>query len=102
MATRGAGAAVDLIARRSACLGAVANGQRTGPHRGDFRRGCSNWAGPRAATCASKSAGRGEAMPMTRKFAAELGALTPDVIVATGVSAWPVAADDTAVPIVFV
>ena len=47
-------------------------------------RGCSNWAGPSAATCGSTLAGV-RAMP-TRfaSYAAELVALAPDVILAAG------------------
>ena len=47
-------------------------------------RACSNWAGPTAATCGSTPAGP-RAMPTDiRKHAAELVALAPDVILATG------------------
>ena len=46
-------------------------------------RGCSNWAGPTAATCGSTIAGP-RAMPTDiRRYAAELVALAPDVILAT-------------------
>ena len=49
---------------------------------------CSNWAGPTAATCASISAGP-QAMPTDiRKYAAELVALAPDVILATAARLW--------------
>ena len=42
-------------------------------------RGCSNWAGPTAATCGSTPAGP-QAMPSAlRRYAAELVALAPDV-----------------------
>ena len=46
-------------------------------------RGCSNWAGPMAATCGSISAGP-QVIPLTSsKYAAELVALAPDVIFAS-------------------
>ena len=46
-------------------------------------RGCSNWAGPSAATCGSTIAGP-RAMPTRiRRYAAELVALAPDVILAS-------------------
>ena len=58
--------------------------EATGPHRGVPCRGCSNWAGPTAATCGSTIAGA-RAMPTAiRRYAAELVALAPDVILAAG------------------
>ncbi len=66
---------------------------RAGPHRGVPSRGCSNWAGPTAATCGSTLAGQ-RAMPRARKYAAELVALAPDVILATGVQRGAVATGD--------
>ena len=49
-----------------------------------FGRRCSNWAGPTAATCGSTLAGRQATPDDIRKYAAELVALAPDVILATG------------------
>ena len=54
---------------------------RTGQHRGIPAGAEANWAGPRAATCGSNTAGR-EPISTLRGHAAELVALAPDVIVA--------------------
>ena len=79
---------------------------RSGSRRPAWRRsckGCSNWAGPTAATCGSTIAGA-RAMPTNiRKYAAELAALAPDVILATGTAAMaPLLQATRTVPIVFV
>ena len=65
-------------------------------------KGCSNWAGPTAATCGSTTAGA-QAMP-TRfaRYAAELVALAPDVILANGTATVaPLLQATRTVPIVF-
>ena len=49
-----------------------------------FSKFCSNWAGPTAATCGSIIAGARGSADNIRRYAAELVALTPDVILATG------------------
>ena len=49
-----------------------------------FGRRCSNWAGPTAATCGSTIAGSAAMPTDIRRYAAELVALAPDVILATG------------------
>ena len=66
-------------------------------------RGCSNWAGPTAATCGSTTRwGAGDADSI-RKYAAELVALAPDVILATGTATVaPLLQATRTVPIVFV
>src|SRR6516162_10296007 len=63
---------------------------------------CNNWAGPSAGMCRSTTAGA-QAMPITfAKFAAELVALAPDVIVSTGSPSVAVLQQATrSVPIVF-
>ena len=67
-----------------------------------FCRGCSNWAGPTAATCGSTPLGAGDA-DRIRRYAAELVALAPDVILATGGSTVaPLLQATRTVPIVFV
>ena len=67
-----------------------------------FCRDCSNWAGPTAATCGSTFAGP-QAMPIDiRKYAAELVALAPDVILAPGsTTVGPLLQATRTVPIVF-
>ena len=74
-----------------------------GPHRCVPARRCSNWVGPTAETCRSTIAGA-RAMPTDiRKYAAELVALAPDVILATGTpSLAPLLQATRTVPIVFV
>ena len=47
-------------------------------------RGCSNWAGPTAATCGSTTRWAAGDADRIRRYAAELVALAPDVILATG------------------
>ena len=65
-------------------------------------RGCRNWAGPKAATCGSTSAGPLGDADRTRKYAAELVALAPDVILATGsTTVGPLLQATRTVPIVF-
>ena len=103
MAARGARAAAraDAAHRR-------AHGRRPRTirkHRPASRRscrGCSNWAGPTAATCGSTIRwGAGNADDI-RKYAAELVALAPDVILATGSSTvGPLLQATRTVPIVF-
>ena len=103
VAARGARAAArpDAAHRRAERFGRGRSG-RAGPHRGVRYRGCSNWAGLTAATCGSTSA-RPQAMPThARKYAAELVALAPDVILASGGAAMgPLLQATRTVPIVF-
>ena len=47
-------------------------------------KACKNWVGLKVKTCGSTSAGRAGDADLDRRFAAELVALTPDVILATG------------------
>ena len=65
-------------------------------------RGCSNWAGPTAATCGSTIRwGAGDA-DRFRRYAAELVALAPDVVLASGSPAvGPLLHATRTVPIVF-
>ena len=66
-------------------------------------KGCSNWAGPTAATCGSTIAGAAGDADNIRKYAAELAALAPDVILASGTAAMaPLLQATRTVPIVFV
>ena len=65
-------------------------------------RFCNNWAGPTAATCGSIRAGPREMPELIRKYAAELVALAPDVIFASGNAAVaPLLQATHTVPIVF-
>ena len=65
-------------------------------------RGCSNWAGPTAATCGSTIRWAAANADGIRKYAAELAALAPDVILATGSSiVAPLLQATRTVPIVF-
>ena len=76
---------------------------RTGSPRGVSCRGCKNWAGPTAATCGSTTAGAAGDADRSRKYAAELVALAPDVILAVWqLRAWrPLLQATRTVPIVF-
>ena len=79
---------------------------RSGMHRPASRRshrGCRNWAGPTAATCGSTTRwGAGDA-DRIRRYAAELVALAPDVILASGSPTVAALLQATrTVPIVFV
>ena len=66
-------------------------------------RSCSNWAGPSAATCEIDIRWAGADAESIRKYAAELVALAPDVILANGSSAVaPLLQATRTVPIVFV
>ena len=66
-------------------------------------RGCSNWAGPSAATCGSTTAGPAGDADHIRRHAAELVALAPDVILAHGTATvGPLLQATRTVPIVFV
>ena len=66
-------------------------------------RGCSNWAGPTAATCGSTTRWAAGNADDIRRYAAELVALAPDVILASGASAVaPLLQATRTVPIVFV
>ena len=72
------------------------------PASGRSCRGWRNWAGPSAATCGSTPAGPRPMPPNIRRHAAELVALAPDVILATGASAvGPLLQATRTVPIVF-
>ena len=65
-------------------------------------RACSNWVGPTAATCGSTIAGRRPMPTHIRKYAAELVALAPDVILASGgTTVGPLLQATRTVPIVF-
>ena len=86
MAARGAGAAgrADAAHRRAHGRARADDPEGAGRRRGVRCRCCSNWAGPSVATCGSTSAGP-QAMPPTfARHAAELAALAPDVILASG------------------
>ena len=85
VAARGACAAAPSGCGASACsCPSPRTIRKIRPASRRFCRGCSNWAGPTAATCGSTLAGP-QAMPIDiRKYAAELVALAPDVILATG------------------
>jgi ABC-type uncharacterized transport system substrate-binding protein len=79
---------------------------RTIPKRGPGSRRSSrhfkNWAGPKVATCRSILGSRGGDGERIRKYAAELVALTPDVILAAGGTVMaPLQQATRAVPIVF-
>ena len=72
------------------------------PASGRSCRGCSNWAGPSAATCGSTPAGPRANAAEIRRHAAELVALAPDVILAHGASTvGPLLQATRTVPIVF-
>ena len=74
----------------------------SGPHRGVPAGAGSNWAGPSAATCGSTLAGPTANHAELRRYAAELVALAPDVILAPGASALgPLLQATRTVPIVF-
>ena len=63
---------------------------------------CSDWAGPMAATCKSILAGPRQCRSGIRRYAAELVALAPDVIVASGAATLaPLLQATRTVPIVF-
>ena len=71
-------------------------------HVGVSASDCSSWAGPMAAICGSTIAGPW-AIAESRKYAAELVALAPDVILASGTSPLgPLLQATRTVPIVFV
>jgi ABC-type uncharacterized transport system substrate-binding protein len=66
-------------------------------------RGCRNWAGASSTTFGSIAAGAQRNAELKRRYAAELIALNPDVIVTTGDSNIPPPVQVTrTVPIVFV
>ena len=66
-------------------------------------RRCSNWAGPTAATCGSTTRWAARRCRRIRKYAAELVALAPDVILASGSpTVGPLQQATRTVPIVFV
>ena len=72
------------------------------PASGRFCRGCSNRAGPSAATCGSTLVGPTANADDIRRHAAELVALAPDVILAHGASTVrPLLQATRTVPIVF-
>ena len=73
----------DAAHRRADGLGRGRSGMHSAPRRHSCR-GCRNWAGPMAATCASTSAGAAGDADRMRRHAAELVALAPDVILASG------------------
>ena len=52
--------------------------------RGVSTRTCNNWAGATAATCGSTPAGAADDVERERRYAAELIALAPDIILAAG------------------
>ena len=62
---------------------------------------CSNWVGPTAATCTSISALALEMPPNVRKYAEELVALAPDVILAVSQGLGPLLQATRTIPIVF-
>ena len=65
-------------------------------------RRCRAWAGAWAATCGSTTAGPGPSAPVLQKFAAELAALAPDVILVSGdVAIAPMLQAARTTPIVF-
>ena len=66
-------------------------------------KGCSNWAGPTAATCTSITRLAASNAAALRKYAAELVALAPDVILSGGCRQYgPLLEATRTVPIVFV
>ena len=72
-------------------------------HRGVRCTGCSNWAGPMATICASTFAGALATRNGFRRYAAELVALAPDVILAASGAALAALLRATRIiPIVFV
>ena len=89
LAARGARAAARAdAAHRRAHGPSRGRSGRTGPRSRHSCRVCSNWAGPSAATCGSTIRwGAGDAERI-RRYAAELVALAPDVILATGRRPW--------------
>ena len=67
-----------------------------------FCRGCSNWAGPTAATCGSTTAGPQATPVRFHRYAEELLALAPDVILASATPSVQALQQATrTVPIVF-
>ena len=103
VAAGGAAQQGERMRRIGVLMGAVANDPEGRPASRRFSRACSNWAGSRAATCGSTSAGPPGNADDIRRYAVELAALTPDVILATGsISMAPLLQATRAVPIVFV
>ena len=84
----------------------VAVGGRSGitrPHCGVRAGHCRNWAGPTAATCRIDTRWGGGDADRFRRYAAELVALAPDVILVSGGSGMgPMLQATRTVPIVFV
>ena len=81
--------------------GSVANDPNAQANIAAFLQALENWAGLSAATCGSK-AGRAPACRDTRKYAAEVVALAPDVILCNGTAnLGPVLQATRTVPIVF-
>ena len=104
MAARGTGAAAEQIGASGCSWARSRTVRRDRPASRLFSRGCSNWAGPRERNVRIdfRWPGAGNADDI-RKYAAELVALAPDVILATGsISMAPLLQMTRAVPIVFV
>ena len=87
VAAGGAGAAGPSGCGASACSASRRDDQNDRPASRRSCRGCSNWAGPMATTCGSTIA-RARGCRRIRRYAAELVALAPDVILACGSPAW--------------
>ena len=74
----------ERMRRVGVLMNLAADEPEGGPPHGVLCRDCRNWAGPSAATCGSTSAGARAMLSDIRKYAAELVALAPDVILAAG------------------
>ena len=102
VAARGARAAAERMRRIGVLMSYAADDPEGQARIAAFLQGCSNWAGPTAATCGSISAGRPEMPNAIRRYAAELVALAPDVILASAACSCGHCSSATrTVPIVF-